>query len=460
MCAKNTEWNKNFTTREQLDGFCKDQPKELNFSLYRYPMKIYLDMVGCRLNQAEIEQMARQFRAEGHQIAASAAEADLVVINTCSVTSAAAADSRQKIRQAARAGAAQIVPTGCWTSLAPAEALALPGVERIVSNEDKDHLVPDLLGLPRREFDLEPLARLSLPGLRQRTRAFIKVQDGCDNACTFCITTVARGASRSRPASAVLEDIQAALLGGAKEIVLTGVHLGSWGQDFSGPAHLRDLVSLILAETDAARLRLSSLEPWDLDEDFFVLWENPRLMPHLHLPLQSGSRSVLKRMLRKTSPGSFQALVAAARAACPRIAITTDVIAGFPGETDEEFSETLAFVNGIQFAGGHVFTYSARPATPAARMKNHLPREVRKSRNAILRAAFAQSGLAYREKFIGQSLAVLWESARELTEAGWRMEGLSDNYIRVTAIAPEARWNQIDPVWLTGLAGEGLAGKL
>jgi threonylcarbamoyladenosine tRNA methylthiotransferase MtaB len=423
-------------------------------------MKIYLDMVGCRLNQAEIEQMARQFRAQGHEIAASAGVADMVVVNTCSVTSEAAADSRQKIRQAARAGAGQVVPTGCWTSLAPTEALTLPGVQRIVLNDDKDHLVPDLLGLSRQEFDLEPLARLLLPGLRQRTRAFIKVQDGCDNACTFCITTVARGVGKSRPAADVLDDIHASLLGGAQEIVLTGVHLGSWGQDFNPPLHLRDLAALILSDTDTPRLRLSSLEPWDLDEGFFSLWENPRLMPHLHLPLQSGSLTVLKRMLRKTTPDSFRALVEAARAVCPDAAITTDVIAGFPGETDEEFSETLAFVNGIQFAGGHVFTYSARPGTPAARMKNHIPRDIRKRRNAILRAAFAESGQAYRQQFIGQTASVLWESASELTDAGWKMEGLSGNYIRVTAIAPEARWNRVDSVRLVGLEGDGMVGEI
>ncbi len=423
-------------------------------------MKIFLDMVGCRLNQAEIEQMARQFRAQGHEIAASAGAADMVVINTCSVTGAAAADSRQKIRQAARAGAGEVVPTGCWTSLAPQEALDLPGVHRIVLNDDKDNLVPNLLGLSREEFDLEPLARLSLPGLRQRTRAFIKVQDGCDNACTFCITTVARGAGRSRPAADVLEDIRAALLGGAREIVLTGVHLGSWGQDFSPARRLRDLVSLILAETDTPRLRLSSLEPWDLDEGFFSLWSNSRLMPHLHLPLQSGSASVLKRMLRKTSPDSFRALVAAARAACPEIAITTDVIAGFPGETEAEFSATLALVNEIQFAGGHVFTYSARPGTPAARMKNHIPRDIRKERSAILRAAFADLSRAYHEKFIGQTLAVLWESAHELSESGWKMEGLTGNYIRASAFAPDARWNQVDAVRLIALDGDGMRGEL
>lgn len=421
-------------------------------------MKVFLDMVGCRLNQAEIEQMSRQFRAQGHEIIGAAAEADLVVINTCAVTNEAAADSRQKIRQAARAGAREVIPTGCWTSLTPSEALALPGVRRVVTNDRKDFLVADALGLPDETFDREPLAREVLPGLRQRTRAFIKVQDGCDNRCTFCITTVARGNSRSRPAAEVIADIQSALAGGAQEIVLTGVHLGAWGQDFG--THLRDLVRLILTETDTPRLRLSSLEPWDLDADFFALWADTRLMPHLHLPLQSGSAATLKRMLRKTTPDSFRALVAAARQVIPDVAITTDIITGFPGETDDEFAETLDFVCEIGFAGGHVFTYSARPGTPAARMKNHVPHDIRKRRNAVLRNAFAEMGEHYRMGFIGQTLPVLWEAASERTEDGWRMEGLTGNYIRVSATAPEPRWNRMDTVYLTGLNSEGMMGEI
>ncbi|MEJ5224698.1 MAG: MiaB/RimO family radical SAM methylthiotransferase, partial [Anaerolineales bacterium] len=341
---------------------------------------------------------------------------------------------------------------------APAEALALPGVRRVVTNERKDFLVADALGLPDEIFDREPLAREVLPGLRQRTRAFIKVQDGCDNRCTFCITTVARGDSRSRPAAEVIADIQAALAGGAQEIVLTGVHLGAWGQDFG--AHLRDLVRLILAETDTPRLRLSSLEPWDLDADFFALWQSPRLMPHLHLPLQSGSAATLKRMLRKTTPNSFRALAAAARQVIPDLAITTDLIAGFPGETDDEFAETLDFVREMDFAGGHVFTYSARPGTPAARMKNHVPHEIRKRRNAVLRSVLSEMGERYRARFIGRTLPVLWESASERTEDGWRMEGLTGNYIRISAFSPTPRWNEVDTVRLTRLAGEGIEGEI
>ncbi|GAB4491174.1 MAG: tRNA (N(6)-L-threonylcarbamoyladenosine(37)-C(2))-methylthiotransferase MtaB [Anaerolineales bacterium] len=421
-------------------------------------MKIHLDTIGCRLNQAEIEQMARQFRAQGHSLVAQPAEADLVVVNTCAVTTEAAADSRQKIRQAARAGAGEVVVTGCWSSWQPAQAAELPGVRRVIPNERKDHLVAEVLGLPAEGFDLEPLARKALPGLRQRTRAFIKVQDGCDNACTFCITTVARGAGRSRPIPDVLADIRAALLGGTQEVVLTGVHLGSWGHDLGD--NLSTLLRAILSDTDTPRLRLSSLEPWDLDPPFFALWENSRLLPHLHLPLQSGSATVLKRMLRKTTPRSFRQLAQAARAAIPDVAITTDVIAGFPGETEAEFNETLDFIREIEFAGGHVFTYSSRPGTPAARMKNHLPGEVKKARSAHLRALFGELSQAYRQQFIGQTLPVLWEATSELDEWGWQMEGLTGNYLRVSAHAASPRWNVVDQVKLTRLTPDGLMGEI
>ena len=402
-------------------------------------MKIYLDTIGCRLNQSEIETMARQFRAAGHEIVASAQGADLAVVNTCAVTSDAAADSRQMIRHITRLGVPQIVPTGCWATLQPKEAASLPNVLRVVTNEQKENLVSQFnseFRIQNSEFDLEPLARQPLPGLHRRTRAFIKVQDGCDNACTFCVTTVARGNARSRPLADVIADIQFALAGGTKEIVLTGVHLGSWGQEWG--RHLRELVHAILAETDAPRLRLSSLEPWDLDADFFSLWDaattlSTRLMPHLHLPLQSGSESTLRRMARKTTPASFRELVAAARTVMPEVAITTDIIAGFPGETEDEFAETLEFVREMDFAGGHVFTYSPRPGTAASRMKGQTSPKVGKKRNAILREAFEESAQAYRQKFIGRKMSVLWESVTELDEWGWQMEGWTENYLRVRA---------------------------
>jgi threonylcarbamoyladenosine tRNA methylthiotransferase MtaB len=421
-------------------------------------MKVYLDTIGCRLNQAEIEAMARQFRRAGHEISASAEGADLAVVNTCAVTAQAASDSRQKVRQAARLGAAEVVVTGCWATLAPAEAGALPNVRRVVANRDKDGLVPALLGVPPEVFDLEPLARAPLPGLHRRTRAFIKVQDGCDNRCTFCVTTIARGAGRSRPLGEILAEVRLALAGGTKEIVLTGVHLGSWGQDFGG--HLRQLVAAILRETDVPRLRLSSLEPWDLDAGFFSLWENPRLCRHLHLPLQSGCSATLRRMARKTTPDSFRALVSAARSIMPEVALTTDVIAGFPGESRAEFRESLEFAREMDFAGGHAFTYSPRPGTAAARMPGQVRPQVGKERNAAFRTLFEASGLAYREKFIGRVLPVLWESTTQFDEEGWRMEGWSDNHLRIQATAPEPLWNEISPVRLGSLSAEGLAGSI
>jgi threonylcarbamoyladenosine tRNA methylthiotransferase MtaB len=296
--------------------------------------------------------------------------------------------------------------------------------------------------------------------LHARTRAFIKIQDGCDNACTFCITTLARGASHSRPVGDILMDVRSALDGGTKEIVLTGVHLGSWGLDFPTPQRLADLISTLLAQTSVPRLRLSSLEPWDLESGFFLLWKDPRLCRHLHLPLQSGSETVLKRMARKITPGSFAALVKSARAAIPDVAITTDVIVGFPGETGAEFSETLDFVKSMQFAGGHVFTYSARPGTPAARMNTQVPHQVRKERNAALRAVLDESAVAYQSRFIDHILPVLWEASSTLTDTGWRLEGLTDNYIRVNAVAPQVRWNRLDEVRLVSINGDGMKGKI
>jgi len=423
-------------------------------------MKVYLDTVGCRLNQSEIETYARHFRAAGHILIDDPGEADMVVVNTCAVTAAAASDSRQKIRQAARAGAGEIVVTGCWSTLNPGKAASLPGVSQVISNQEKDHLVGKLLHISTEDFDQEMLLREPIPGARLRTRAFIKVQDGCDNRCTFCVTTVARGAGQSRTVVDVLADVRAAVAGGAQEVVLTGVHLGSWGQDLDTGLGLADLVQHILQETDAPRIRLSSLEPWDLEASFFALWENRRLCRHLHLPLQSGSGTVLRRMARKTTPESFASLVAAARKWIPDIAITTDVIAGFPGETEAEFRESLEFVQSMQFSGGHVFTYSSRPGTAAARMPDQVPVRVRKTRNAQLRLLFEKAQAIYQGRFLGQNLDVLWESAISNGPEGWKMSGLTDNYLRVTSLTPQDYWNQITSVHLEGVRTGRLYGTI
>jgi threonylcarbamoyladenosine tRNA methylthiotransferase MtaB len=419
-------------------------------------MKIFLDTVGCRLNQAEIEIMAGQFRTAGHEIVAGAEEADLAVVNTCAVTTAAASDSRSMIRRAARLGADRIVVTGCWASLEPQAAAGLPRVSNVVSNQRKDDLVPDVLALDRPAFEAEPLARAPLPGLRRRTRAFIKVQDGCDHHCTFCITTVARGRSRSRPIADVCGDIEAALAGGALEIVLTGVHLGAWGKDLG--MDLRQLVQSVLRQTDVPRLRLSSLEPWDLDREFFGLWEDPRLCPHLHLPLQSGCAATLRRMARRTTPRSFRLLVEDARDVIPDVAITTDVIAGFPGESEAEFEDSLAFVREMEFAGGHAFTYSPRPGTAAARRLDQIGAPVRRRRTRQYLELFSEAGRRYRQPLVGRTKPVLWESFVPRQAGEWELAGLTDNYVRVRAVSREPRWNDFSNVRIAGMAGSFLEG--
>jgi len=423
-------------------------------------LKIYLDIIGCRLNQAEIERYARQFRSQGHTLVPSPQDADLAVLNTCTVTSTAASDSRQKTRQIKRAGTPEIYLTGCWATLNPQEAAVIPGVTRVIPNDEKDVLVPNLLNIPPESFDLEPIERQPVPGARLRTRAFIKAQDGCQNQCTFCITTIARGPARSRPVAEIVADIQADHDQSAKEVVLTGIHLGSWGYDLTPKLKLADLVRAVLKHTSLPRLRLSSVEPWDLDEDFFSLWQDSRLCRQLHLPLQSGSASVLKRMRRQVNPPEYEHILVMARQAVPDIALTTDIITGFPSESEVEFSDSLAFIRDMNFAGGHVFTYSAREGTPAARLQGQVPHPLRKARNAQVREVLETSGREYRARFVGSSLPVLWESAASLGPDGWQTSGLTDNYLRVFAHTPKDVWNQITNVKLIKLNERGLVGEI
>jgi threonylcarbamoyladenosine tRNA methylthiotransferase MtaB len=336
----------------------------------------------------------------------------------------------------------------------------MPAVTKVISNRRKSSLVSETLDLPEQDFDMEPLVRRPLPGIHQRTRGFIKVQEGCDNFCTFCLTRLLRGKSTSTPAYEVLQDIHAALDGGTQEIVLTGVQLGAWGLEFDPPSRLERLVSKILAETQVPRLRLSSLEPWNLDESFFSLWEDPRLCRHLHMPLQSGCEATLKRMGRAITPANYAALVSLARRISPEIAITTDIIAGFPGETDGEYKESLAFVKEMQFAAGHVFHYSARPGTPAVRLSGQVPGPLRKERSAELREVLGGSARLYRQRFVGKTLAVLWESPVEQAGIGWQMEGHSDNYLRITANSDRNLWNQVSQVRIDDIQEEGLTGTI
>ena len=409
-------------------------------------MHIYLDMIGCRLNQSEVEHFANIFCALGHEIVDAPADADLVIVNTCAVTVKAAADSRKHIRRAARAGARQIVVTGCWSTLYPEKALSLPGVQKVFSNHEKDRIVPEILDLPPEDIEALTLIREPLPGARARTRAFIKVGDGCDNHCTYCLTRLARGALRSRTVDEILEAVHVALRGGAKEVVLTGVQLGGWGKDLTPSLSLKGLIAAVLSLSSLERLRLSSIEPWDFNLDMLDLWEDDRLCRHLHIPLQSGCDRILAAMGRPITQSEYAALLLAIRHRLPGISLTTDVITGFPGETQTDFEATTAFIRQLGFSGGHVFTYSPRPGTAAYKMKDAVPRAVAKKRNAQLRKVFADLGYAYRKQFIGQTLRVLWESAHPKEDGGWNISGLTDNYLRVVAVSEKKKWNAFSDV--------------
>ena len=422
-------------------------------------MKVFFDTIGCRLNQAEIERYAAQFTAQGHELVPDAESADMVIVNTCSVTAAAASDSRGKIRSASKNGA-QVVVTGCWSTMEPEIASAMEGVSLVIPNAEKDSLPSIVLGIKPEIFDEEPLKRIILPGIHARTRAFIKIQDGCDNHCTFCVTHLVRGKSRSVGKERVLRDVLAAISAGGKEIVLTGVNLGAWGLDLDPAVELADLIEFLLRETDIPRIRLSSLESWNLSDRFLRLWENPRMCPHFHLPLQSGSDSVLKRMARRTTLAEFRRLVETAISIVPDFAITTDVIAGFPGETDTEFAETLEFIRSIPFAGGHVFHYSPRPGTPAARMKDQVPKAIQKERAKVLRDIFEQKTERFETSFIGTDKDVLWESSQLSEDGLYETHGLSGNYLTVTTKFSTPVRNRIDTVRITGRKEGKLTGKV
>ncbi len=424
-------------------------------------MNIYLDSIGCRLNQSEIEKMALQFRLLGHQLVPSPEACDMAVVNTCAVTSAAASDSRARARQIHRVNpACRLVLTGCWSTLEPQAAMALPGVYETVSNAEKDHLVSQVLGIPADHLDQTLLQRGPIPGGRHRTRAFIKAQDGCNLNCSYCITTIARGKAHSIPMEQILRDVRNAHAGGSQEAVLTGVHLSAYGMDLPGSLRLGDLIRLLLSETDIPRIRLSSLEPWNLPHDFFSLWTDSRLCRQLHLPLQSGCNATLKRMRRPIDPHAYAALTRSAREAIPGLSLTTDIIVGFPGESEQEFSESLAFVEEMSFASAHIFTFSPRPQTAAAHFDRQIAAPIAKERSRRMRAIVTKSKHAFMQSFLGCELEVLWEAQRKRHASSNTYSGLSDNYLRIHTTHDSNLSNQIRPVRIHTLQGEILLADL
>lgn len=393
-------------------------------------MNVYLQSLGCRLNQSEIEAMTRQFAAAGHTVVSTPAQADVCIVNTCAVTAEAERKSRHRIRSLARANPeARIAVIGCYATLAPEQAGHLPGVAWIVPNTDKGRVAEIVAPYPPRRKGKGS----GKGGPLLRTRAFVRVQDGCDNHCTYCIVRLLRGPARSRPLADVVAEVQALAEAGCQEAVLTGVNLGSYGRDLGLPGGLYALVKTLLTDTDLSRLRLSSLEPWDLDEDFFRLWESPRLCRQLHLPLQSGCNEILRRMGRRTTRREFARLVEAARAAIPDLAVTSDIIVGFPGEDEDAFRASYDFVAAMEFARLHVFPYSPRPGTAAACLPDQVPPEVRRARARAMRELGAEQASRFRQRFIGRAMEVLWEQRRR--DGLWT--GLTDNYLRVVTHAED-----------------------
>ena len=420
-------------------------------------LRVYLQTLGCRLNEAELETWARQFRQHGCAIARGGDPADLVVVNTCAVTGEAVRKSRKLLRRAQRENPlARLVVSGCAASL-PDEDLGEAGIDLLVANTDKDRLVE----IAARELDLplmpatatEPFADALFA--RGRQRAFIKVQDGCRYQCTFCITTRARGDERSRPAAEIRDEINALAGTGIQEIVLTGVHTGGYGSDLG--SSLTELLSLLLNQSEVPRIRLGSLEPWDLDEPFWRLFESPRLMPHLHLPLQSGADSVLKRMARRCKSEAFTRLVTAARAARPDFNITTDIIVGFPGETDAEWRETLALVEGSGFGHLHIFAYSPRSGTLAAAMPNQIPTEIKRARARELYALGQRMKQEQLGRQIGRVVPVLIEGINS-DDAAPYAAGFTPNYLPARVRGVAADWvGRLLPVRLVSLSEDAEA---
>jgi threonylcarbamoyladenosine tRNA methylthiotransferase MtaB len=413
-------------------------------------MQIHLKTLGCRLNEAELESWAEDFQSKGHNLTDKPEHADLLVVNTCAVTREAVKKSRQIIRRTHRNNStAKLIVSGCYASLDENIQHDISGIDLLINNQQKDQLVDIAL----KELNFETMPALSTePGeasifRRGRNRAFIKIQDGCRYRCTFCIVTVARGDERSRTETDIIKNINQFHQQGIQEIVLTGVHVGGYGNDLD--SNLYQLIKTILSNTDIPRVRLASVEPWDLPEEFFSLFSNKRLMPHMHLPLQSGSDSILKKMARRCKINDYRKLIQQARNEIANFNLTTDIIVGFPGETEKEWRESLDFIEETMFSHIHIFTYSKREGTKATTLANQVDSSIKKERSKQLHVLSKSMRKTSLIRQIGKTHSVLWEARNE--SQVW--VGYTENFIRVElkhAHTSELE-NQISKVKITGI---------
>ena len=419
--------------------------------------------LGCKVNQSEMEAAARLLREAGVPLLDPDRAADLYLVNTCTVTAQADEKSRSAVRRARRANPdARVVVTGCSVQVGPEAFEAVDGAARLVSNEDKAAFLAELEALLRLPGDagggalptlsgVEAVVATPLDGVSddrasvERTRAFVKVQDGCSFHCTYCIIPRARGAERSLAADVVLADVRRALAAGHREIVLTGINIGTYDGGWSerGPrgSHVRSALTLaglvrrILDETGVERIRLSSIEPQHVDDELLATWVDgaPRTLPHLHLPLQAADDGVLRRMGRRYLTADYARVVQRARAAIPGVAIHADVIAGFPTEDDAVHARSLAFIEGLELAGLHVFRYSARPDTPATRMAGQVDERTKRARAADLLALGVEAKAGFARASTGTATRVLLE--QRLPDGRW--VGHAEDHVLV-AVAPRA----------------------
>ena len=395
-------------------------------------MRIVLETLGCKLNQAETELLARELAAAGHEVVAGGESADVCIVNTCTVTGTADRKSRQLLRAARRRNpAALVVATGCYAERAAEVVGNTDGVGLVVGNEGKAGLVRLLA-----EMGYAAEGTVSVPAAGGRTRSLIKIQDGCNSFCAYCVVPLVRETETSLPVAEVIEEIRRREADGYQEVVLTGTKVGTYlhdGTDLAG------LLAAILAETNLPRLRLSSLQPPEISDDLLEQWRDQRLCPHFHLSLQSGSDSLLRRMQRGYTTADFERAVARIRERVADVAITTDVITGFPGETDEEFEESRRFCLRMDFARIHVFPYSVRTGTAAASLPGRVSAAVRKRRSDSMLALAEETAASFRARFAGTTRLVLWE--QRSADGIWT--GLTDNYIRVSTRTNEDLSNRL-----------------
>jgi len=415
-------------------------------------MKVAIHTLGCKLNQAESELLARQFAEAGYTIV-SGDGADIHVLNTCTVTHIADRKSRHVVRLwRKRNPQALVVATGCYAERAPRE-LAQVGAGLVIGNEEKIRLLDFIKAEPA------TAARCSAGQLVKdgvsRVRSFIKIQDGCNDSCAYCIVPQVRGSEHRLTVADMVNQVKARVSAGYKEVVLTGTKIGSY--KYNG-ADLKHLIEQILANTNVERLHPSSLQPQDISTDLLSLWQDPRLCRHFHLALQSGSDSVLKRMGRHYSVDDYRQAVSLIRKTMPDVAITTDIMVGFPGESIEEFEQSYRFCKEIDFADIHVFSYSSRPGTLAARMPEQVGDKLKKERSLRMLQLAQESAGRFCERFLGRDMSVLWE--KEVAPGSGIYSGLSHNYIRVFTESSEAVANQFRSVYLVRLHNHGIWGDV